>query len=167
MAGFLKRFWPLVAFFILLVAIGLFFLAHTMLPGPQAAVEGYIEASLHYDVDGMLFFASDYQKKALAGNADISEDRLRDNLKKFYSSGAVSAETAEITFSGQSVTAVDPKSERYHTYLHEYGYKADPGAVNGMAVVTLTSDVGGRRAHYRVVAVKLGLRWYYGFPVFE
>ena len=161
---FLKRFWPLAAFALLLIAGGLFLLIRSRLPGPRAAVEGYVVASMHYDVDDMLFYASDYQKKALAGNADVPPETLRANLKAFYASGAVSPETRDIVFSKQTVTDIEEGTERYRAYLEEYGYKADAESVDALALVTASCSVGGRHfADYRVVAVRCGLRWYYGF----
>ena len=159
-----KRFWPLITVGLLLVAVGAFFLLRPLFPDPQAAVEGYIRSSMKYDVDGMMFFASDYQKKALAGNADIPEETLRENLKEAYRSAEVVPQTGEIAFLGVQVTTVEEGTERYSEYLKEYGYKGDPENVSGIALVTAECRVAGKHfADYRVVAVKCGLRWYYGF----
>ena len=164
MARCLKRYWPLLLFACLLAAVAVFFLVRSRLPGPEEAVKGYLTASLHYDVDDMLFYASDYQKKALSGNAEIPEETLRDNLKSFYASQQLQLETGEIVFSDVTVTGIDPSTERYRFLLSEYGYKADPAAVREMALVSLTCTVSGtRRTAYRVVAVRCGARWYYGF----
>ena len=160
----LKRYWPLLVFAFLLAAVAVFFIVRSRLPGPEEAVKGYLTASLHYDVDDMLFFASDYQKKALAGNADIPEETLRENLKSFYASQNLQPETGEITFSDVTVANIEPSTERYRFLLSEYGYKADPEKVREMALVSLTCFVSGtRRTAYRVVAVRCGARWYYGF----
>ena len=169
MAGrLIRRFWPILLFVLLLISVGLFFLIRSLLPGPEEAVEGYIRSSLQYDVDSMLFYASDYQKKALAGNADVPEETLRANLKSFYQSGGVTPVTEDIRFSDPTVAEIDPESERYREYLTEYGYKADPEKVGAMRLVKTSCSVGGKHfADYRVVAVRCGLRWYYGMVVFD
>lgn len=160
----LKRFWPILTV-VLLLCFGAGIIAvRSFLPGPEKAVKGYLEASLRYDVDDMLFYASEYQKKALAGNADIPEEKLRANLKMFYDSQHLQPEKGTVLFSDVSVTDIDPETERYRSYLKEYGYKADAGTVRGFALVKLTCTIENRRRTlYRVVAVKSGARWYYGF----
>lgn len=165
---FFRRYWPLLAFFTVCAVAGAVLLIRAFLPGPEAAVKGYLNASLRYDVDEMLFYASDYQKKALAGNADIPEETLRANLKAFYESEQLQPENGEIDFLNVRVTDVEPGSARYDRYLTEYGYKADADAVDKLALVSLTCSVSGKRkTDYRVVAVKCGLRWYYGFITTE
>lgn len=153
---------------LLAVAVGGFFLCRHLFPGPAEAVEGYLEASLQYDVDGLFRYGSEYQLVSLAGNGDVPRDTLKKNLKKYYEENGFIGKTGKVTFGKAVVREYEPDSETYRVLLEEYGEKADTSAVSGIARVTVSSYVDGAfQKEHSVIAVKCGLRWYYGFIHFE
>lgn len=160
----IKQYWPLLTVAVILILVGAFFLIRPFFPGPEETVQKYLTASMQYDVDNMLFYASDYQIRELSGNAEFDIEILRKNLKDFYASNQLEGVKGEITFENTSVVELESDSDRYRQYLEKYGYKADPEKVDGLAVVNTVCMLNGKKhASYSVVAVKQGIRWYYGF----
>lgn len=159
-----KKYWPLCSLAAILLAVGLAFLIYAMRSTPQKAVEGYIRASLEYDVDGLLEHASEYQLTSLAGNVEMDLEPLREMLTVAYQQAAEYSETGKIKFYSEEPVYVVHGSDQYNEFLDRYGVRAAPEDVDEMAIVSGTYYVDGKlKDKYRVVAVNCGGTWYYGF----
>ncbi len=163
----LKKYWPLLSLAAVLLIVLLIFLLLQLRSTPEKAVEGYIRASLQYDADGLLRYASEYQITALGGNTEVDLDALRELLKQNYEQAAEYRETGRITFESEVSERVEKGSARFEELLTEYAYKGDPEKVDGFAVVTSKCYVDGKlKKTYYAVAVKCGGKWYYGFIMY-
>lgn len=164
MRSIFKKYWPLCALGVVLLAVLCTVLLFVLRSTPEKAVEGYIRASLEYDADGLLRYASEYQITALGGFEGIDLETLRKNLEDSYELAAQYREDGKITFESEVVETPEKGSERYTQLLDNYGFKGTPEDVDAFAVVEGKYYVDGKlRDDYRVVAVKCGLKWYYGF----
>lgn len=159
-----KRFWPLcIALLALLVGLSVF-LWTRLSSSPAKAVEGYVRASLQYDAEDLMRYASDYQLKALAGNGEMSRDMLLESLQKAYEQAQEYRETRRISFESRVIERPENGSERYAQLLETYGYKADTGKVQEFAVVEAKCYIAGSYTQtYTAVAVRCGGKWYYAF----
>lgn len=166
MKNFLKKYWVLCGFGAVLllaaIVIGFFALRST----PEKAVEGYIRASLEYDAEKLVKYASDYQVTAMSF-ADIDRKQLLENLKKSYELAAEYREDGKIRFDSEVVEEIEKGTPRFEELLDEYGFKADPATVDEFAIVEGVYYVDGKlRDDFKVAAVKCGLTWYYGFLIY-
>ena len=159
-----KKYWPLCSLGILVLLVGVVLLAIAMRSTPQKAVEGYIRASLEYDVDGLLEHASEYQLTALMGNTKVDLDILRESLTVAYEQAAEYREKGDIEFFTEEPILVAHGSDQYNELLERYAVRGTPEDVDEIAIVTGTYHVNGKlKDKYRVVAVNCGGTWYYGF----
>lgn len=159
-----KRFWPLLTFGVLLLALAVGLLVWHFHSTPERAVEGFLRASLEQDTDGLLRYASDYQLTVLKGNAEMDLDDLREMLRRSYEQAEAFRETGRIRFQSEVGESVGPGQADFDDLLAEYGYKADPTEVESFALVTAHCYIDGRLSRtYFVYAVRCGGKWYYGF----
>lgn len=166
MKNTLKKYWVLCAFGALVLVGALVFGVLALRSTPTKAVEGYIRASLEYDAEKLIKYASDYQVTAMSFE-DIDRDQLLENLQKSYELAAEYRETGKITFDSKVTEKVEKGTERFEELLDEYGFKADPETVDEFAIVEGMYYVDGKvRDDFKVAAVKCGLTWYYGFLVY-
>ena len=166
MKNFLKKYWVLCAFGAFVLVAALVIGALVLRSTPQKAVEGYIRASLEYDAEKLIKYASDYQVTAMSFE-DIDREQLLENLKKSYELAAEYREDGKITFDSKVTEEVEKGTARFQELLDEYGFKADPETVDAFAVVEGEYSVDGKvRDDFKVVAVKCGMKWYYGFLVY-
>ena len=159
-----KKYWPLCSLGILLLLAGVVLLAVAMRSTPEKAVEGYIRASLEYDVDGLLEHASEYQLTSLMGNTKVDMDTLRKSLTVAYEQAAEYREKGDIDFFSEEPILVAHGSDQYNELLERYAVRGTPEDVDEMAIVAGVYYIDGVLAKsYRVVAVNCGGTWYYGF----
>ncbi len=159
-----KRFWPLLTFGLLLLALAVGLLVWHFRSTPERAVEGYLRASLEKDADGLLRYASDYQLTVLKGNTDMDLDDLREMLRRLYERPEAYRETGQIRFQSEVDEPIEPGQEKFDELLTEYGYKADPTEVEAFALVTAHCYIDGRLSQTSFVyAVRCDGKWYYGF----
>lgn len=164
MKNIFKRYWPLCTVALLLLAALCIFLVFSLRSTPEKAVEGYIRASLEYDADALLRYASDYQITALSGNGDMDLETLRETLRKSYEEAAQYREDGKIKFESEIIETPAEGTDRYAELLEEYSFKADAEEVDGFAVVNAKCYVDGKlQGNYTAVAVKCGAKWYYAF----
>lgn len=164
MKSIFKKYWPLCTLGIVVLAVLCAVLFFVLRSTPEKAVEGYIRASLEYDADALLSYASEFQITALGGFEGIDTETLRKNLEARYELAAEYRESGKITFDSEVVELPEEGTERYQELLDYYGFKGTPEDVDAFAVVEGICYVDGKaRDDYRVVAVKCGLTWYYGF----
>lgn len=164
MKTILKRFWPLLLVGLILIGVLTGVLAFRLRRTPERAVEGYIRASLQYDADGLLKYASEYQLTALKGNVEMDLDTLRETLKTGYEQAIEYRENGKITFESEVVKLIEPGTEGFDELLEEYAFKADPSKVEAFASVSARCYVDGSlHRKYSAFAVRCGGTWYYGF----
>ena len=96
-----KRFWPLLTFGVLLLALAVGLLVWHFHSTPERAVEGFLRASLEQDADGLLRYASDYQLTVLKGNTEMDLDDLREMLRRSYEQAEAFRETGRIRFQSE------------------------------------------------------------------
>ena len=131
---------------------------------PEKAVAGYLEASMLYDTDGMLDYASEYQKASLNDGRLVDDSVLKSTLDKFYADKPSMYLDSEITFSLVSVVKYDKDSDKFNSVYTKYAQKADADSIDEVAVVTMKTVVDGNSEGTQTyVAVKCGPRWYYGY----
>ncbi|MBQ3003968.1 MAG: hypothetical protein IJD82_09565 [Clostridia bacterium] len=166
MKNFLKKYWVLCAFGALVLVAGLVVGVLVLRSTPTKAVEGYIRASLEYDAEKLVKYASDYQVTAMSF-ADIDRDQLLENLQKSYELAAEYRENGKIKFDSKVTEEIEKGTPRFAELLDEYGFKADPETVDEFAIVEGVYYVDGKlRDDFKVAAVKCGMKWYYGFLVY-
>lgn len=159
-----KKYWPLCVLAMIAVVVLCVCLVLALRSTPVKAVEGYIRGGLEYDVDGLLRYASEYQRTVLAGNTDMELDLLRQTLENSYKGAADGAETGEIVFYSEEAEHIEKGTARFDELLDTYSYKGTPEEVDEFALVRGTYYIDGEMARtYSVAAVKCGLKWYYGF----
>ncbi|MBQ9794038.1 MAG: hypothetical protein IKK06_04835 [Clostridia bacterium] len=159
-----KKYWPLCSLAVILLIGGLVLLGISMHSTPEKAVEGYIRASLEYDVDGLLEHASEYQLTSLAGNVEMDLETLREMLTVAYQQAAEFSEKGKIEFYSEEPVYVAHGSDQYNELMERYKVRGTPEDVDEMAIVAGVYYVDGVLTNrYRVVAVNCGGTWYYGF----
>ena len=164
MKNVIKRFWPLLLVGLILIAVLIGVLVSHLRSTPERAVEGYIRASLQYDADGLLKYASAYQLTALKGNVEMDLDTLRETLKTGYGQAMDYRETGKITFESEVKELIEPGTEAFEELLTEYAFKADPSEVQAFASVTARCYIDGKlQRTYSAIAVRCDGTWYYGF----
>lgn len=165
MKNVLKKYWVLCAFGALVLIGALVTALFALRSTPQKAVEGYIRASLEYDAEKLIKYASDYQVTAMSF-ADIDREQLSEKLKEDYERAAEYRENGKITFESKVTEEVEKGTERFEELSAEYGFKADPETADAFAIVEGVYYVDGKaRDDFKVAAVKCGMTWYYGFIV--
>ncbi len=171
MKNILKKFWPLLSLVVLLLVAGCVFLLWNGRSTPEKAVEKFLIASLEYDEDTLLDYASAYQKVELAGNVEMDEETLYQYMQTTYSQAREllgDAELPEVTVQVDSVDELAFGTERYEEYRSKYGQKADANEVESMAIVRGTYREGDNpKNSFCALAVKCDGKWYYGFRIFE
>lgn len=131
---------------------------------PEKAVASYLRASMTYDTDGMVKYASSYQKLALYNGKATGDSVLKAYLEDYYADVSSQYAGSTITFSLVSVTEYDSDTEKYASLLEKYAEKADTDNIDALAVVTMKTVIDGTEgAKKSYLAVKCGLRWYYGY----
>lgn len=165
MKNIVKRFWPLLTVGLLAIGILTGVLLYHSRRTPQRAVEGYIRASLQYDADGMIQYASEYQLTELKGSEPSMDlETLRRSLKNSYEQADAYRVTGKITFESAVGTVLEPGMKKFDELLELYAYKADPSEVSAFALVTGSCYVDGvLTMKYSRYAVKSNGKWYYGF----
>ena len=160
----IKRFWPLLLVGLILIAVLAGVLISNLRSTPEHAVEGYIRASLQYDADGLLKYASEYQLTALKGNVEMDLDTLRETLKTGYEQAIEYREKGKITFESEVKELIEPGTDAFGELLEEYAFKADPSKVQEFASVTARCYINGTlKRTYSAIAVRCDGKWYYGF----
>lgn len=164
MKTIIKRFWPLLLVGLIVIGVLTGVLVSRFHRTPERAVEGYIRASLQYDADGLLKYASEYQLTALKGNVEMDLDTLRETLKTSYEQAIEYREQGKITFESEVVQLIEPGTEEFDALLKEYAFKADPSKVEAFASVSARCYISGDlQRTYFAVAVCCDGTWYYGF----
>lgn len=163
-----RKYWPLLSLLVLLVVGGTVFGVLQLRSTPTRAVEGYLRASLKYDADELLRYASDYQIAKLSGYAEVDMNTLRKNLRKSYEDAAEYRIKGKITFRSTLQEQPEKGTQRFEQLLEEYAVHADESKVSELAVVSCTIYVDGNfyRTN-RAVAVKCNGKWYYGYLLYE
>lgn len=131
---------------------------------PQKAAAEYVRASLVYDIDGMIEYASPYAKVVLYGNEQTSDRLLKSYLKKAYAEySAPSYSGDQIVFKLLAVTEYHEGDDTFEKIMKRYGEKADRSEVEAAAEVQLTvNDTKSEKTHSYIV-VKIGPSWYYAY----
>ncbi|MCH5183392.1 MAG: hypothetical protein J1E00_04370 [Oscillospiraceae bacterium] len=165
MKNILKRFWPLLTLGVVAVGVLIGVWIYNARSTPKSAVEGYLRASLEYDADDLIKYASEYQRRELMDLYGIKDtDTLRRTLKSNYSLPGANRVTGSITLQSEVGQPILPGTEAFDRLLEKYAEKADPSKVNSFVrVKTRCSIEGGFTMNYDVYAVQCGRRWYYGF----
>lgn len=165
MKNVLKRFWPLLTVGLIAVGILIGVWVYNARSTPERAVEGFLRASLQYDADGLIEYASDYQLTLLKGNdTGMDTDTLRKTLRASYEQADAYREKGKITFQSEVGEPILPDTAEFDALLEEYAYKADPSNVESFVLVTARCYVDGKlRRTYFAYAVKCGGKWYYGY----
>ncbi len=170
MKQLIKKFWPLLCLLVLVLVAGGVFLLMGSESTPEKAVAGFLTASLEYDEDDLLEYASDYQRVELAGNVEMDGETLEQYLQTSYAQARelMEGEIPTVTVDVDSVDTLAMGTERYEELLAEYGEKADAKAVEAMAVVrgTYRTDDDPKNS-FCALAVQCGGKWYYGFRIFD
>ena len=151
----------------ILAAAGAIFLFTRIFRGantPQKAAAEYVRASMVYDIDGMIEYASPYAKVVLYGNNPTSDRLLKSYLKKAYAEYPAPSYTADgITFGLLSVTEYVEGDDTFETIMKRYGEKADASEVSAAAEVRLTVNDGKSEKTHSYIVVKIGPSWYYAY----
>lgn len=165
MKNIVKRFWPLLAVGLIAVGILVGLLINNARSTPQRAVEGYLRASLQYDADGLIKYASEYQLTLLKGNdPEMDTDTLRKTLRAGYEQAAAYRENGKITFQSEVGESILPGNAEFDKLLEDYAFKADPLAAEAFTLVTAHCYVDGKlHRTYFAYAVQCNHKWYYGF----
>ena len=165
MKNIVKRFWPLLAVGLLAAGILTGLLIYNARSTPQRAVEGYLRASLQYDADGLIKYASEYQLTLLKGNdPEMDTDTLRKTLRAGYEQADDYREKGKITFQSEVGELILPGNAEFDKLLENYAFKADPSAAESFTLVTAHCYVDGKlHRTYFVYAVQCNHKWYYGF----
>ncbi len=166
MKTFLKKYWVLCAFGVIVLIGALVFGVIALRSTPTKAVEGYIRASLEYDAKKLIKYASDYQVTAMSFE-EIDREQLLETLEKSYELAAEYREEGKITFESEVTEEIEKGTARFEELLDEYAFKANPETVDAFAVVEGVYYVDGKlRDDFKVAAVKCGMTWYYGFLIY-
>ncbi|PKM63317.1 MAG: hypothetical protein CVU97_00655 [Firmicutes bacterium HGW-Firmicutes-21] len=129
---------------------------------PEKAVMGYLKASMTQDVSGMLKYSSEYQKIVLYGNKDLSNKKLKENLKTAYKGIDNIYADSKITFSIDSITEIEKNSDEYANVLDAYEYMTGKTNISAVTQVVIKVFVDGKQKQKSTVyAVKSGISWYY------
>lgn len=150
------------------IAIGLVVLFNTVFTGantPQEAAVKYLEASILYDIDGMIKYSSDYNKTVLYGNQETSDRLLRSTLTTAYKDIQQGYTADQLDFKLLSVTEFTKGEAKFDQIMEKYIEKdADAkDTVEKFAVVELVVTKGTTTTTTKYLAVKCGIRWYYGY----
>lgn len=131
---------------------------------PETAVTKYIKASMTQDINGMLKYASDYQKTTLYGSTDFTNRALKAMLKKTYTDTENIYKDSEITFFIESKTEIEQDSDEYSQIVEEYEFTAEKADFSAVIKIVVRVYVDGKQKQTNTVyAVKSGFGWYYGF----
>jgi len=131
---------------------------------PEKAVTGYLKASITQDVNGMVKYASDYEKVSLYGSKKFSNNALKSSLKTSYADAENIYADNVITFSIISITEIEPESDEYTDIVENYEYLVGNSDFSEAVKVEVKVFVDGKQKQKSTVyAVKSGLRWYYGY----
>ena len=151
----------------ILAAAGAIFLFTRIFRGantPQKAAAEYVRASMVYDIDGMIEYASPYAKAVLHGNTQTSDRLLKSYLKKAYAEyPAPSYKASDIVFGLLSVTEYREGDDTFEKLMKRYGEKADAGEVEAAAEVQLKINDGKSEKTHSYIVVKIGPSWYYAY----
>ena len=165
MKNIIKRFWPFLTVGLLAVGILVGVLLYNARSTPEGSVEGFLRASLQYDADELIRYASEYQLTLLKGNdTGMDTDTLRKTLRASYEQAAAYREEGKITFQSEVGEPILPGKAEFDALLEEYAFKADPSEVESFVLVTAHCYVDSKlRRTYFAYAVQCGGKWYYGF----
>lgn len=134
---------------------------------PQEAVAEYLKASLLYDVNGMIEYSSDYNRTVLYGNRELtsSYSELEEYLIKAYDGYEPQYKENEISFQLVSVLEYKPEEAKFEEIMKKYIQKdADAKEnVEAFAIVEMTVIKGETKTTTKYLAVKSGIRWFYGY----
>ena len=170
MKQIIKKFWPLLSLALVLLIAGCVFLFLNGKSTPEKAVAGFLVASREYDEDDLLEYASEYQKKVLAGNVEMDGDTLEQYLETSFAQARelMEGEIPAITVTVTSVETVAMGTDRYEELLAQYSEKADASAIQAMAIVkgTYRTDDDPKNS-FCALAVQCDGKWYYGFNIFD
>ncbi len=131
---------------------------------PEKAVASYLRASLLYDHDGLVEYASEYQKQSLQDGNYSTDKKLREFLSDYYSGVSSLYADNNITFLLDEARDIKEDSVEYLGIIAKYGEKADASKIKAVSKITMTTVIDGKKQAKRTyIAVKYGLRWYYGY----
>ncbi len=152
----------------LALAAGIIFVLDLVFQGastPEDAIAQYEKAALLYDIDGMIEFSSQYNKVELYGKNDTTDALLRDYLEKGYEGYKPQYEESEIDFKVLSVHEYSKGDVQYEEAMAKYNERVENGSeeINEIAIVRMTITKGKNQTTRNYVAVKAGLRWYFGY----
>ena len=170
MKQIVKKFWPLLGLVLIILIVGCVFLVMGGKSTPEKAVAGFLAASLEYDEDDLLKYASEYQRVELAGNVEMDGETLEQYLETAFKEARelMEGEIPSVKVSTTSVETLAKGTERYDEMLVKYGEKADMNTVEAMAIVkgTYRTDDDPKNS-FCALAVQCDGKWYYGFRIFE
>jgi len=160
--------------FILCIAIGIalaagvIFVLGLVFQGastPEEAIAEYEKAALLYDIDGMIEYSSQYNKVELYGKNETDDKLLRDYLEKGYEGYKPQYEESEIDFKLLSVNTYSKGDVQYEEVMKKYDERVENGSedINEIAIVRMTVIKGKNEITRNYVAVKVGIRWYFGY----
>lgn len=170
MKQIVKKFWPLLGLVLIILIVGCVFLVMDGKSTPEKAVAGFLAASLEYDEDDLLEYASEYQRVELAGNVEMDGETLEQYLETAFKEARelMEGEIPSVKVSTTSVETLAKGTERYDEMLVKYGEKADASVIESMVIVrgTYRTDDDPKNS-FCALAVQYGGKWYYGFRIFE
>lgn len=131
---------------------------------PQEAVANYLEASLLYDVDGMIKYSSDYNKTVLYGNQETGDTVLKATLETAYENRESEYTEDSISVQLVSVMEYSPEETKFQEIMKYYKEKDSDAedTVDKFAIVEMVLTKGENTTTTEYLAVKVGTRWYYG-----
>lgn len=131
---------------------------------PEKAVAAYLRASVLYDVDGMVEHASEYQKQALYDGQYKNDRELKKFLNGFYKDISSLYADSEISFVLEHTQVFEKDSEEFELIAKKYSEKADASRIKKVARVKMSTVIDGKKQSPKTyIAVKCGLRWFYGY----
>ena len=150
------------------VAAGAIFILDLVFKGastPEEAIIEYEKAALLYDIDGMIEYSSYYNKVELFGKNDTDDAALRDYLEKGYEGYTSRYKENEIDFKLLSVHEYEEGDAQFEQAMKKYNERAKNGDedIDKIAIVRMTIIKGKNELTRNYVAVKVGLRWYFGY----
>ncbi len=150
------------------IAAGVIFVLGLVFQGastPEDAIAEYEKAAILYDIDGMIEYSSPYNKVELYGKNDTNDDLLKDYLEKGYEGYTPQYEESELKFEWNSVNRYSKGDVQFEQAMKKYDERVQNGSedIDEIAIVRMTITKGKNKTTRNYVAVKIGLRWYFGY----
>lgn len=128
----------------------------------EKAVTGYLKSSMTWDVNGIMKYASDYQKISLYGTQEYSTRNFKNKLKGQYSKGKNIYADKKITFSILNNIEIDKDSDEYANIVDNYKSMTGKSDFSNVRQITVKTFVDGKQIQKSTVyAIKSGISWFY------